>query len=232
MPSVALVNPRGTTQTVTELGAFEHYLRRGYTPQTGTVADARTAFTGQPDTPSPLETGGTVVAVLAGQNLTTATPAVTFTIPQTHRHLRIAWRARSDTAGAATSLYMRFNADTTTKYSEQRMQANAATITATEAASQAQLIPGVLTAATSTADIAASGTIDLPDYSGTTFAKTYNAASQDVRSPAGGSIYLRHAAGIWNSKAAITSVTLYPQAGNFVAGSSFVVLGSKEPAPF
>jgi hypothetical protein len=231
MPSLTLVNPRGTTQTVTELGALEHYLRRGYQPQTGTVADARTAFTGQPATPAALETGG-LQAVLGGQVLDAAAAAVTFTLPQTHRHLRIAWRARSDTAGAATSLYMRFNADTTTKYSEQRMQANVATVTATEAASQAQLIPGVLTAATSTADIAASGTIDLPDYSGTTFAKTYTAASQDVRSPAGGSIYLRHAAGIWNSKAAITSVTLYPQAGNFVAGSSFVVLGSKEPAPF
>jgi peptidoglycan/xylan/chitin deacetylase (PgdA/CDA1 family) len=54
MPSLTLVNPRGTTQTVTEPGAFESYLRRGYQPQTGTVAAARQQFTGQPDVPAPL----------------------------------------------------------------------------------------------------------------------------------------------------------------------------------
>jgi hypothetical protein len=66
MPSLTLVNPRGTTQTVTELAALEHYLRRGYTPQTGTIADARTQFTGQPATPPPLETGGTYIPRGAG----------------------------------------------------------------------------------------------------------------------------------------------------------------------
>jgi hypothetical protein len=63
MPSVTLINPRGTTQDVTELGALEHYLRRGYQPQTGTVAAARQTFTGQPDTPVTL--GSTGVAINA-----------------------------------------------------------------------------------------------------------------------------------------------------------------------
>jgi lysophospholipase L1-like esterase len=59
LPSLTLVNPRGTTQTVTELGALEHYLRRGYNPQAGTVASARTLFTGQTAAPAPLESGTT-----------------------------------------------------------------------------------------------------------------------------------------------------------------------------
>lgn len=58
MPSIPMANARGDTFTATELGAFELLLRRGYNPQTGTIADARTQFTGQPATPTPLGTGG------------------------------------------------------------------------------------------------------------------------------------------------------------------------------
>lgn len=53
MPSATLVNPRGQTQDVTELGAFDYYLRRGFGPQTGTVAAARAVFTGPPATIAP-----------------------------------------------------------------------------------------------------------------------------------------------------------------------------------
>lgn len=62
MPTLTLTNPRGATQTVTELGALEHYLRRGFLPQSGTVADARASFTGRPDTPAALTTGATPTA--------------------------------------------------------------------------------------------------------------------------------------------------------------------------
>jgi lysophospholipase L1-like esterase len=58
LPSLTLVNPRGTTQTANQLAEFEHWIRRGYTPQDGsTVAAGRTLFTGQPETPTPLDPG-------------------------------------------------------------------------------------------------------------------------------------------------------------------------------
>src|SRR3954463_11873740 len=63
MPSIPMSNARGDRFTATELGAFELLLRRGYNPQTGTIADARTLFTGQPATPAPLEATADAVNV-------------------------------------------------------------------------------------------------------------------------------------------------------------------------
>lgn len=55
MPSITLTSPRGGSVVVTELADLEHYLRRNWSPTSGTAQEARTAFTGQPDHPAALE---------------------------------------------------------------------------------------------------------------------------------------------------------------------------------
>lgn len=55
MPSISLTSPRGGSVVVTELAELEHYLRRNWSPASGTAQDARSAFTGSSDRPAALE---------------------------------------------------------------------------------------------------------------------------------------------------------------------------------
>jgi lysophospholipase L1-like esterase len=73
LPSLTLVNPRGTTQTANQLAEYEHWIRRGYTPQDGsTISAGRQLFTGQPDTPPALETPLTAAQLAADPTMRAA----------------------------------------------------------------------------------------------------------------------------------------------------------------
>jgi hypothetical protein len=84
MAAVTLTNVRGESISTGSLPEFNHWIRLGYRPPSGTVATAYQTVTGQPTEPAALETGGggggsytdeqvrdvTGAALVAGANVT------------------------------------------------------------------------------------------------------------------------------------------------------------------
>lgn len=159
------------------------------------------------------------------QVLSGTAASVTFSsIPGDCTMLRITAQARGDTAASFTTGNMRFNGDTSSIYESQSVGANGATVAGAESLANSAILIGEVTAATATANTAAAWDIFIPNYTGTTFWK--QAISNHILSTLGNTTLANHSkqfVGRWRNTAAITSVTLFPGAGNFIAGSYFML---------
>lgn len=147
-------------------------------------------------------------------------------IPQTYRSLRLEIVCRSNVAALATNLKVQFNGDTgATQYDAQSVYGQTATPGAAELLGQNAINLPEMTGASVAADHPGIFTIDIPWYAGTTFMKLVNAQSTWSNGTASGSLVTRNMSGRWRSKVAITSITVLPASGSFIAGSSFSLIG-------
>lgn len=156
-----------------------------------------------------------------------AAASITFSsIPSTYRHLQLLITGRSDSATPIyTYVRMSFNGDGGANYYYEELNINNATVGSSSAVAQTGLVIGAITNSTNTADRA--GVIDLtiPRYAGTTFHKSFTSLTQAaVTSVASGQYNFMHG-GTWASTAAITSITLAPNSGNFIAGTVVTLYG-------
>ena len=116
------------------------------------------------------------------------------------------------------SLNMRFNGDTGTNYSYTILRGSGtAAQSANSGGADSRIYCG--TASTGVTNIASNAIIHIQNYSNTT---TYKTALIRQNSP---DYYLMANVGLWRSTAAITSITLYQTAYNFINGSTFSLYG-------
>jgi len=147
-------------------------------------------------------------------------------ISQIYNHLRVVLMARGDTAAVSTFARMRFNNDSAANYASIYMAADqGAAIAGVEENSATSIEVGKVAAATATASHPGISTIEIPAYVGTTFFK--NASWTNGFHSA--LTTLGHTAmsgdGVWVSTAAINRITVFPTAGNFIAGSRLTIYG-------
>jgi hypothetical protein len=157
--------------------------------------------------------------------LGSAQASITINLPVAYQHAEIRWNGRSDNAVTSQTLKMTFNGDTGANYDFQVMQAAGATPASSENFGQVAALGGETTGASAGASTTGSGTIELFDYASTTFHKSFVAHYGFKIGTAAGNVFIRSVVGWWRNTAAITSVTLTPNAGNFAAGSRFTVYG-------
>lgn len=164
--------------------------------------------------------------LLATSTLTGSQASIALNIPAgvSYNNLKVTWRVRGDQASAAQQLYLRLNGDAGSNYLWEVLQANNTTVAGTTSAGTSTFIQiGTMTCASATAlyfssgDCEISGAIDTTNYKvvcgkGSAFATTTNMWSGTF-------------SGQWLSASAVTSVSLVPQAGNFVAGSVMSLYG-------
>jgi hypothetical protein len=152
----------------------------------------------------------------AGASLTVSS------IPATYKHLMVFFAGRSDTASGGTPAYLRFNGDTGANYDREgaAQQNGAQYLRTTRGAAQVELddIPG----ASASANRFGTGTIQIPDYAG---AQEKNCHASVLRPENNITLMISTLHGHWRSVAAITSVSLTPAAGSFIAGSRLTVYG-------
>lgn len=147
---------------------------------------------------------------------------ITFTsIPSTYKHLQIRWIATASTGGA---IYINLNSDGGSNYSAHNINGNGSTAgaQAQSAASNPLIIRngGI----TTTGNTMTAGVFDLIDYGNTSKNKTWrNLGGYD----ANGSGLIELASGAWYNTAAVTSLSIIHNGGNFNTNSQFALYGIK-----
>lgn len=160
------------------------------------------------------------------QILATTSASVSFTsIPNTYRALRLVIQCRSTTAASATELRMRFNSSSAAIYDYQEDHGQGTASAAVELLGETSMPLRDMAAANASAEHTGIFTIDIPWYSSNDFYKLVIANSTVSFGTAGSQLVTRNISGRWRSTNAITEIMLFPLAGNFATGSSFLLYG-------
>lgn len=174
--------------------------------------------------------GGSIVPIQT-QTAAGATPSFTFNVPAGFKNLRITGLARGDTSATSTQISMQANGDTGSNYDSTDLFGSA-TAGATVFGPSASGFIADMAAANAPASAADAVVITIPNHANTTFQKSATGTNTQTQSntPSANN-FAETWRWRWRSTAAITSLTLTPGAGNFVAGSSFTLWGEADIAP-
>ena len=166
---------------------------------------------------------------IATYALATTTASVTFSvIPSTYKHLQIRYIARQNVTGADRgAMEMQFNSDTGANYSYHLLFGDGSSASALAYTSTDSIYTGLsdITTASTSANIFGVGVIDILDYQNTNKYKTTRSLSGQDQNSTSGRLFFT--SGSWRSTSAISSITLYPEAGSFVQYSHLALYGIK-----
>jgi hypothetical protein len=155
--------------------------------------------------------------------LATTTASITFDnlsgYSATYKHLQIRYASRA-TVDSGT-IFATFNGVTGTSYASHRIIANGSTVTSDAFTSRANAFVGSNGTSDNAANVFAAGVIDILDFSSTTKNKTTRA----LAGVSGTFSSVTLTSGLFNSTAAVTSITLFGNVGNLVTGSRFSLYG-------
>lgn len=143
-------------------------------------------------------------------------------IPATFTDLLVKVSARGDTSALYGYLVVKINASTT-NYSGKLIYGDNATVGSTSAPAD-KWQPGIVNYATATASTFASSEFYIPNYT----SANYKSASCDAVGETNTTYVMAYlTAELWSDTAAITTLTLTPDSGNFVQYSTATLYGIK-----
>ena len=159
--------------------------------------------------------GGGAMTQISVQTVSSPTASVTFSnIPGTYNSLALYISARGDTAATSVPLDIQFNADTGSNYNYMQQTSGGNFTGVTQTAIQWCSITG----ATGTANFPGELFGTIVNYASTSFVKTITGLAGFSQSGIGVAPATGVCAGSWNSATAITSIKLFPNAGNIASG--------------
>jgi len=164
--------------------------------------------------------------LISSQVLGSSAASVTFSsIPQTYTDLVLKWSALDDQADLMQTVRMKINGSTVSEYSWTQLYDSAGTVGSytSGTATNNQFAYGT-NGASNTANTFSSYEVYIPNY---TVAVNKPFGSFGVVESNSANAYIITNAHLWRDNAAITSLLLYPNTGNFVANSSFYLYGLK-----
>ena len=154
--------------------------------------------------------------------------SVTFSsIPSTYKHLQIRAISRTSGTPSATNynlLHLQFNGDTGNNYSTHRFEGNGSSVSATGSGNQPIINGGIGSGSLQSTNVFGTSIIDILEYTNTNINKTTRGLGGGDGNGDGVIAFL---SGSWRNTAAITSITLFPQANSFVQYSQFALYGIK-----
>jgi len=152
---------------------------------------------------------------------------VTFSsIPSTYTHLQLRFISRDNRSGQSVdALNIKANGDSGNNYANHRLQGDGSAASASGGTTLPYAIFAQTPASTATANLFGAGVIDILDYSNTSKFKTFRTISGF---DANGSGFVGLYSGLWQSTAAINSLTISSNDGTGVLQySSFTLYGIK-----
>jgi hypothetical protein len=169
--------------------------------------------------------GGGALVPLQEVILTSAAADIDLTsIDQSYRHLLLYAMVRGTDSTTGQVLWCEFNGDTGTNYRRQRLRGTGTSSSGQHLSGNAIAL-GTYTGASAPAGEAGYHTVEIPFYNLTTFNKMVQAHVGDRRGTGTSDTQVDPTAGWWLNTAAITRIRLYPNAGDFVAGSAVTLYG-------
>lgn len=146
---------------------------------------------------------------------------ITFSaIPATYRDLQLRIMGRGDKVAQYIQLYARFNGDAAANYDGQYAQSSgAASVAEVEVLGAAQAFLGWLPAANALAGVAGFSRVEIGDYANALFQKLLLFNSAGKLNNTGNNQIHQQGFMSWRGTAAIESITVFPDTGNFIAGT-------------
>jgi len=167
--------------------------------------------------------------IAATQILGGNTASITFSgLSSAYATVSVSWSARDNSGNASDALKLRLNGDSASHYLWQFVQGNNTTASAAVSTSDTSIQAGVCAGGAATAGYYSGGTFDIEGWSSaasgrfaTVAGHSYVAAGNGAAGQIAGAY-----GGTYQPTAALTSITLLPAAGSFVATSEFSVRAS------
>lgn len=143
-----------------------------------------------------------------------------------HHDLFIFIYARTDRVATEDNITLTFNGDTGAHYNSERLQAAATALSGLESTAASSLLPNAtVTSASATSGIFSMLRITVPSYDNTVGFKIVEATASALAEGAVSGLF-HGFAGMWQSTAAVTQLTVKSATGsNFIAGSRLAVYG-------
>ena len=173
--------------------------------------------------PTPVTSSFESIATATG---TGSSGTITFSsIPSTYASLQIRVMTRSSSTGR--NIQVRFNSDTGANYVQHNMRGNGATAAAASGVSVTEIEAGWIATSADSTNVMGVSLIDVHDYASTTKNKTLRAISglDNNGGTTNERIYLY--SGLWMNTAAINSISLISNSGNWTTSSVFSLYGIK-----
>ncbi len=165
--------------------------------------------------------------LIASNTLGSSAASVTFSgIPATYTDLVLKVSARGSTAAVRLDCLARFNS-TTTNYSETNLYASGTTVTSNRDLWPGYAYLGNMNGANGTSNTFSNLELYIPSYTASQNKPASNYVVQENNSTTNNEWYVQTAALLWRNTAAITSILIQPESGNFVSGSTFWLYGLK-----
>lgn len=161
---------------------------------------------------------------IATTTLNSTVATVTFSSIPAFNHVKLIWKARGDAAVTAQQMYLRLNGDTANHYLWANNQEHNTTVTGQTSGGLVSFIQiATITGSSATAGYFGAGEFTIAEWSDT----TNNASGQGTAYSATSTTDQWNGTygGMYTTAATLTSLTLLPNAGNFVAGSQFSLYG-------
>ena len=146
-------------------------------------------------------------------------------ISQAYNHLQILFAGRADNAVTAQVMGFRLNNDSSASYYTQRMDGVATSVSGTESIGNAAGLCGDVAGSSAPAGMVGGFILTIFDYKSTTFNKAFASQVMSQWGTSTGTVRASAFGGTWNNTAAVNRFYLFPNAGNFVAGSRLTIYG-------
>ena len=160
---------------------------------------------------------------IADSTVESPVSTITFSsIPSGYTDLKLVISARGDAGAISRSVYVTFNGSSTS-YSDRYLQGDgSAASSGSNSGGTTKIYAGECTASTATSNTFGNQELYIPNYTGST---NKSISADAVAETNATTQYMSLVAGLWSNTAAITSITLVPSTGSFVANSTFTLYG-------
>jgi hypothetical protein len=155
-----------------------------------------------------------------------ASPAAAITmssIPSTLRSLRVKWLARGNDASTWNGMHIRVNGSASAVYSSVWAENNVAGLSRGTVTAQTQSLLGLCINAGSAGGLFASGVIDFPGWDSSAASAGLTFLFKSAHDIASGVTY--DGFGKYAAAGPYTSLTFFPAAGSFIAGTDIQLIG-------
>jgi hypothetical protein len=153
-----------------------------------------------------------------------STGTITFSsLPSGYKHLQVRATIRSSRSSNVDSLRVRLNGNTGSNYANHRLYGQGSSVASDNDLSQTSMLGGLISSNQKATGIFSAAVIDILDCF---TANKKPVIRSFVGTQTAGVDYIQLTSGLFNSDAAVTSVTLFPTTGpNWVSGSRFSLYG-------